>query len=119
KYGEEAARRLMAQVFWSPTGSTGYSANDMANRAVAWTLALGYDWTHDYLSEQQKSALRAAIRVRTQAMYSDILPRITQYPYDSHGNVTLNVVAAIGALMAGDIPEADDWVKEALPAAVA
>jgi len=119
KYGEEAARRLMAQALWSPSGATGYSANDMANRNVAWTLALGYDWTSDYLSEQQKAAIRAGIRTRTQAMYADILPKLTQYPYDSHGNLTLNIVAAIGALMAGEIPEADDWVKEALPAAVA
>jgi hypothetical protein len=118
RHGEDAARRLMAQAAWSTTGPISYKNNDTANRTVAWTLALGYDWTYDYLSAQQKQAITAAIRARTQPMFEDIMKRITVYPYDSHGNITLNVVAAIGALMAGDIPEADNWVKEAIPAAV-
>ncbi|HUQ27811.1 MAG TPA: DUF4962 domain-containing protein [Usitatibacter sp.] len=118
RHGEDAARRLMAQVAWSTTGPISYKNNDTANRTVAWTLALGYDWTYEYLSAQQKLAIAAAIRARTQPMFEDIMKRITVYPYDSHGNITLNTVAAIGALMAGDIPEADNWVREAIPAAV-
>jgi hypothetical protein len=119
RFGEDAARRLMAQAAWSTTGPIAYKTNDMASRTVAWTLALGFDWTYDYLSAQQKQAITAAIRARTQPMFEDIMKRITVYPYDSHGNITLNVVAAIGVLMAGEIVEADDWVKEAVPAAVA
>jgi hypothetical protein len=119
RHGEDAARRLMAQAMWSLSGPISYKVNDMANRTVAWTLALGYDWTYDYLSANQKQVILASIRARTQPMYEDIMKRITAYPYDSHGNVTLNIVAAIGVLMAGDIPEADNWVKEAVPAAIA
>jgi hypothetical protein len=119
RHGEDAARRLMAQATWSLSGPISYKVNDMANRTVAWTLALGYDWTYDYLSANQKQLILGAIRARTQPMYQDIMKRITVYPYDSHGNVTLNIVAAIGVLMAGDIPEADNWVKDAVPAAVA
>jgi hypothetical protein len=119
RHGEDAARRLMAQAQWSTSGPIAYKTNDMASRTVALTLALGYDWTYDYLSGQQKHVITAAIRARTQPMFEDIMKRVTTYPYDSHGNVTLNVVAAIGALMAGDIPEADNWVREAIPAAVA
>jgi hypothetical protein len=117
--GEDAARRLMAQAAWSTTGPIAYRTNDMASRTVAWTLALGFDWTYDYLSAQQKQAIVAAIRARTQPMFEDMMKRIAVYPYDSHGNVTLNVVAAIGVLMAGEIVEADEWVKQAVPAAVA
>ncbi|HXN15547.1 MAG TPA: heparinase II/III family protein, partial [Usitatibacter sp.] len=108
----------IAQAIWSASGPVGYANNDMASRTVAWTLALGYDWMHDYLSESQKGAIRAAIRARTRPMFEDILPRLSNYPYDSHGNVTLGVVAAIGALMAGELPEADRWVKEAIAPAV-
>lgn len=119
KYGADAARRLAEQAAWSTLGSMSYFQNDMASRTVAWTLALGYDWTYDYLSATQKRAILAAIRARTQPMFEDIVARISTYPYDSHGNLTLGIVAAIGALTAGDIPEADTWLKEALPMAVA
>jgi hypothetical protein len=119
RHGEDAARRLMAQAAWSTSGPIAYKTNDTANRTVAFTLALGYDWTYDYLSSQQKQAITAAIRARTQPMFEDIMKRITVYPFDSHGNITLNTVAAIGVLMAGEIAEADNWVKEAVPAAVA
>jgi len=119
RYGADGENRLLALAAWNPLGATGYKVNDMASRTVAWTLALGYDWMHDYLGEGAKAALVRAIRARTQPMYEDIVSRIAQYPYDSHGNITLNIVAAIGLLMAGDIPEADTWVKEALPMAVA
>ena len=118
KYGADAARRLMEQARWSTMGSISYFRNDMASRDVAWTLALGYDWAYDYLSAAQKRAILAAIRARTQPMFEDIVARISTYPYDSHGNLTLGIVAAIGALTAGDIPEADNWLKEALPMAV-
>jgi hypothetical protein len=119
RYGSEAVRHLVAQAQWDPAGPTGYRANDMANRTVAWTLALGYDWVSDRLDAPQKAAVLRSIRARTQPMFEDILPRVSSYPYDSHGNVTLNIVAAIGVLMAGDIPEADAWLREAVPAAVA
>lgn len=119
KYGAEGARRLLAQARWSTSGPIAYSNNDMASRTVAWTLALGYDWMHDYLSEADKAAIRAAIRARTLPMFNDLKVFISAYPYNSHGNLTLTLTAAIGALMAGEIPEADDWVKEAVPMAVA
>ena len=119
KYGADAAERLTSQARWSTSGPIAYAANDMASRTVAWTLALGYDWTSDYLSAAQKREILAAIRARTQPMFVDVMKRMTAYPYDSHGNISLNIVAAIGVLMAGEIPEADDWVKLAVPAAVA
>ena len=118
RYGEDAVRRMLAQAKWSSTGPISYKNNDMANRDVAWTLALAYDWTHDYLRPEQKQLVLAAIRARTQPMYDDVVTRLAGYPYDSHGNLTLMMVAAIGALTAGEIPEADTWVKEALPLAV-
>src|SRR5258706_6585005 len=89
---------------WNSRGAVGYAANDMASRTVAWTLALGYDWMHDQLNTFQKAAIVAAIRAHVQPMYNDIVPRLSRYPFDSHGNVTLTMTAAIAALMAGDSP---------------
>ncbi len=118
RYGADATRRLLAQAAWNTEGTLSYKTNDMGSRNVAWTLALGYDWLHDYLDDGQKKVIREAIRVRVKPMYED-MARLSGYPYDSHGNVTLTLVAAIGALMAGEFPEAERWVKETIPQAVA
>ena len=119
RYGADAARRLLAQAAWSRSGALSYAKNDMANRTVAWTLALGYDWLYDYLESTQRSAIVAAVRERTKPMVDDIVPKVSSYPYDSHGNVTLTIVAAIATLMAGDIAEADRWMTDTVPMAVA
>ena len=120
-YGADAARRLVAQAKWSTTGRISFRNNDMASRNVAWTLALGYDWTYDYLSPAQKTAILESIRVRTRDMYDQYVAtdKITKTPYDSHGNLTLTITAAIAALVAGDIPEADEWMRGAVNMAIA
>ena len=118
RYGRDAKRRLLAQARWSTTGALAHATNDMGNRTVAWTLALGYDWMHDSLDAAERAVILAAIRARTQAMYADVVPRLAAYPYDSHGNITLTIVAAIAALTVGEIPEAETWLRDALPLAV-
>jgi hypothetical protein len=75
----------MAQAAWSTTGPISYKTNDTANRTVAWTLALGYDWTYDYLSAQQKQAIAAAIRAAHAADVRRHHQAHHEYPYDSHG----------------------------------
>ncbi len=119
KYGAEAVRRLMAQARWSTTGPISFRRNDMASRNVAWTLALGYDWTCDILTPAEKAAILEAIRVRTRDMYNEYVAtrEIAKNPYDSHGNLTLTITAAIAALVAGDIPEADEWLRGSVPMA--
>jgi len=120
KFGADAARRLVAQAAWSTTGRISFRNNDMASRNVAWTLALGYDWTYDYLEPAQKKAILEAIRARTKEMYELYVAtdKITKTPYDSHGNLTLTITAAIAALVAGDIPEADEWMRGAVRPAI-
>ncbi len=120
KYGADATRRLLAQAAWSATGPISFKNNDTASRNVAWTLALGYDWLHDYLTPAQKAMVLDAIRVRTRDMFDKLIVNnaITAYPYDSHGNLTLTMTAAIAALVVGDLPEADAWFTVAVPKAV-
>src|SRR5689334_24262473 len=61
----------------------------------------------------QTCALPISIRARMRDMVNQIIATndISRYPYDSHGNMTLTISAAISALMVGDIPEADDWFQ--------
>jgi hypothetical protein len=54
-------------------------------------------------------------------MYTDLIagrPRVAVYPYDSHGNTTLTTLALICVLMAGDIPEAYEGLRQTLPLAL-
>ena len=118
RYAADTRRRILAQAAWSPLGTTAYKSNDMASRNVAWTLALTYDWMHDQLSAEERKQMLGAIRARAQPMYEDLSKRLHGYPYDSHGNVNLTLLAAIAVLMAGDLPEADAWVREIVPLAV-
>ena len=120
RYGEDAARRLVAQARWNTDGSLSYRTNDISSRTIAWTLALGYDWTRDYLDAEQRAVILAAIRARMRDMVRQIVSgnEISRYPYDSHGNMTLTISAAISALMAGDISEADDWFRKTVRPAV-
>ena len=120
KYGADAARRLVAQSRWSTSGRISFRNNDTASRNVAWTLALGYDWTYDYLDAAQKKAILEAIRVRTRDMYEQDVATETlaKTPYDSHGNLSLTLTAAIAVLVAGDIPEADEWMRGAVNMAI-
>ena len=120
KYGDDAVRRLLAQAQWDAYGAIGFKNNDTANRNVAWTLALGYDWLYDYLQPNERRIVLAAIKTRVGQMYNAYVSRseITRAPYDSHGILSLTVMAAISSLVAGDIPEADQWAATLVPMAV-
>jgi len=120
KYGDDAVRRLLAQAQWDAFGPISFKNNDTANRNVAWTLALGYDWLHDYLQPSERAVILAAIKARVSQMYAAYASRsdITRAPYDSHGILSLTVMAAISSLVAGDLPEADQWAATLVPMAV-
>ncbi len=120
-YGAQAARRLAALARWSAQGPSGFARDPAANRSVAWTLALGYDWTCDFLDEAHKRTLRAAVKARTAPMYARYVAsgRAGAHPYDAEAQRALATTAAIATLMAGDIPEADAWTRAAVPMALA
>ena len=117
----DAVRRALNLAAWDPQGVTSYANVDEAAREIAWTLALAYDWLYPWIDEGQRSTLRAPLLARATDMYNDLLggrPRIAVHPYDSHGNQTLTVLAAIVTLLAGDVPEAQVGVRDALPVAI-
>src|SRR6185369_1474945 len=73
RYGDDAFRRVMAQARWNTEGTLSYANNDMGSRTVAWTLALAYDWMHDYLHPAQKAVILGAIRARVKPMFDDAM----------------------------------------------
>src|SRR5438093_8555392 len=120
-YFNDALRRALNLASWDPSGSTAYANVDQASLEIAWTLTLAYDWLYPRLDANQRNQLLAAILVRGGDVYKDIIgsrARVAIHPYDSHGNVTLTYLAAMSAVLAGDVPEAQSWLRDALPLAI-
>jgi len=117
-YYNEAIRRLMNLAAWDPKGTSSYASNPEGARAVAWALALGYDWLYGKLSASQRSQVLAALKVRGGDMYSSIMASIERYPRDSYGNQSLVITAVIAALVAPDLTDATTWLNATLPLAM-
>jgi len=121
KYFADALRRAQNLASWNPRGVTSHANADEASREIAWTLTLAYDWLFPRLDAGQKRLLLAALKIRIGDMYNDLIgsrARVAIHPYDSHGNVTLTYLAAMSAVLAGDVPEAQGWLRDALPLAL-
>ncbi len=124
----EARRRAHNLAGWPARGATGFFQNDFAGHAVAWALALTYDWLHDQLSEAERARLLAAIRPRVEDMLSppvknlptgwaglDWGRKLDRWPYDSHGAVTLARLAVICTVLAGEDPLFDRCFEAVVP----
>jgi len=119
-YLDDALRRSLGLASWDPHGTTSYANVDQASRLIAWTLTLAYDWLWPSLDSTQRNQLLAATLARASDIYNDIIgsrARVAVQPYDSHGNQTLLQLAAISVLLAGDLVQAQDWLRRALPRA--
>jgi len=122
QYGSDALPPGAGSAAWAPRGATSYASADVAARDVAWTLALAYDWLHARLDAEQKNQLLAALRVRVADMFDDVAGdgagRLSVHPTTRTGNQTLLQLAAISVLLAGDLVQAQDWLRRALPLAL-
>jgi hypothetical protein len=120
-YLADARRRAQNLASWDPHGSTAYATVDEASSMIAATLALAYDWLYPWLGADERNSLLASIVVRGTDMYNDVIgtsARAAVRPYDSHRNVTLNYLAVICVLLAGDVPQAESGLLDALPLAI-
>jgi len=117
-YYNEAVRRLMNLASWDPSGATSYSADVEGARAVAWALAVGYDWLYNRLSSSQRGLVLGALRMRVGDMYTSVMGTIERNPRDSHGHQSLVVTAVISALLAPDLSDATNWLNTTLPLAL-
>ena len=117
----DALRRARNLASWDPRGSTAYANGDEAAREIAWTLALVYDWLTPRLDAAQRNELLAALRIRVGDIYDDLIgrrARVAVHPLDSHGNHTLTYLGAMSVLLAGDVAEAQNWLRDAVPLAI-
>lgn len=120
-YVGEAKRRALHLAGWDPKGSTGYVSHDQAFREVLLSLALTLDWLPQSLSEDEKQKIVEAVSARGQELYQALSrgPRpINLFPYSSHGQTALGFLTVAALATVGDIPEAEEWLRFALPVAV-
>ena len=111
RYRDAAVARLVNLANWSPSGSTGYALNDIANSVVITALAHGYDLMYADVSAAQKLKLMTSLSKRI----SPILPKFKSFdydPYDSHlvGTVWTVIDALMYVAGDSDFPEARNWL---------
>ncbi len=117
-YGADAKARLLQISSWNPVGSTRYENQDQVHRAIAYKSAMVYDWIHGLLSDTEKATVQNMIKNRTEKLISMVLgPHpIPHQPYDSHGWTTMGYIAIISVAMMHDMPEAESWFEQSIPA---
>ena len=123
KYVNEARRRVLNMAAWDPNGPTAYTRHgvNMGARTMTFALALGFDWLHPHLNDEEKQRLLKAMQVRLGHMYADVIgerSRVAAKPRDSHGQLTATMVGMMSTLLLGDLPEAERWMRGALPLAI-
>jgi hypothetical protein len=117
----QALQRALDIAAWDPHGRTSYAMADEPARGIASALAVAYDWLFPRLDELQKAALLTPLEVRLREISADVggtRSRLAAHPHDSHGHPTLTFLAAISAMLVGDVPEADEWLRGSLPLAL-
>lgn len=122
-YVEDAQRRLANLAAWDPQGPTSYNRRglNMAARTLSFALVLGFDWLHPQLAAGERRVLLEAIRARLAHMHADVIgsrSRVAARPRDSHGQLTATMLGMMAALMVGELPQAEGWMREALPLAI-
>ncbi|WP_308638102.1 DUF4962 domain-containing protein [Paenibacillus silvisoli] len=114
---QQAKRWLLHVVSWDPRGTTSRDYNDEAAFRIAGAVAWGYDWLHAYLSEEERTAVRANLLARTEQVAHHVIERsrIHRVPYDSHAVRSLSSVLAPACIaMLHEEPQAREWIDYTL-----
>ncbi|CAI6083194.1 DUF4962 domain-containing protein [Cohnella sp. JJ-181] len=116
--GEHAKAHLLNFASWDPEAATRFDINDQVHRAVAYRSAIAYDWLYDLLSAEERRTVQDMVRTRIAVLIEHYLDRqpIYQYPFDSHGWTIAGYIGLMGTILLHDIPEAEGWVRRAVPA---
>ena len=110
---ENAKAWLLEAATWDPDGTTSRSYTDEWAFRVALALAWGYDWLYDALTEDERTAVRAALLARTRQVADHCIQNasIHLFPFDSHAVRSVSAVLIPACLaMLGEEPEAEEWL---------
>ncbi|ORY39730.1 hypothetical protein BCR33DRAFT_719934 [Rhizoclosmatium globosum] len=117
----ELRRRMLSIAAYNVTGATGAASQDQANRDIMLSLSMAYDVVKSNLTESERASVVAAIRARGLQVYNGgtEIKGLLMYPHDSHGANTLGFLSCTALAMAGEFPEAVQWLNETLPMYIA
>jgi len=113
----EALKRGNALASLDINGSTSFKRQDQAFREIMWSLAYARDQLDGALSTQEKTTWISAIRRRVNILEADIGRddwHLQQFPLDSHGVTNTLYLIGTSLMTAGDIPEANSYLRSLL-----
>ncbi|MGI2293440.1 DUF4962 domain-containing protein [Paenibacillus sp. GXUN7292] len=114
---EKAKLWLLHAAAWDTGGTTSRDYNDEAAFRIAGALAWGYDWLFDYLTEEERLAVRESLLARTKQVADHVIVRsqIHQVPFDSHAVRSLSSVLVPACIaLRGEAPAVQDWLDYTL-----
>jgi hypothetical protein len=130
-YKADAKRRTLNLTSWDPRGAT--AIDNQESLRIAAVVTLSYDWLGAALSASERSQVLSMLGTRIGDLYDwSVGTRgwppndsnaakpspIWQTPRDSQRNIAAQAVAAMSAVLVGDIPAASTWVQGLLPFAL-
>lgn len=111
RYAQAARDLLVAIAAWDPEGATQYRYNDEAAMPLLYMTSRAYDWAYPALSEADRTAIVAMMRIRGQQCFDHLTGRDHLWrPYASHSNRAWHKLGELAIAFQGDIPEADQWL---------
>ncbi|MBN2310409.1 MAG: DUF4962 domain-containing protein [Candidatus Hydrogenedentes bacterium] len=113
KYGQAARDLLVAMAEWDPNGSTSRSYNDEAAMPALYMASRAYTWAYPALSEADRAAVVAMMRVRGEQAFSCLRHHLWR-PYNSHSNRLWHFLGELAIAFYDDIPEAQTWLDYAM-----
>lgn len=114
KDGERAREALLQMMTWDPYGSTSRHNSSYGFRTIMGGIARTYDWlaATDMLSDKDRRTIQSRMVPRLEQFiqwyHQD---GVLRWPYHSHANHALFMLAELAVTFAGDIPEATEWLE--------
>jgi len=106
RFGQEARRRLMHLMTWSPEGSTSLFHHDEPGTELVRLCPRTYDWIYPLLTEEEKQKCRDVLAVRIPQLHKALTDmRFETHPYSSHAmDYYISDLTEACIAMAGELP---------------
>lgn len=116
KYAERARQWLLIFLQWEPEGHSSMSTNDEVAMPILLNGARAYDWLYDYLSVEERSAIREMLVIRGEQAFEVWQNQNYHYrPYISHPTRLVSYMTQVGTILYGEADEAEKWLRYIIP----